>query len=1101
MFTLFYRHVRLLILTIILIFVWGISSYLALPRLEDPELVSRFATVKTFFPGAKAEIVEALVTKKIEDELIEIEEIDNYESTSSTGSSIISIELKDSVKKEQVDAIWSRVQNKIDRVKPELPANITEPELEKGKVKAYALITALTWQQNDSPNYAILRRQAEALKDRLKTISGTEEIELFGERDEEILVAINPSLITSYNLTAADIARQIQQSDAKVSAGLLRNSDNDLSIEIAGELDTLERIRNIPISFGSNGQFIRLQDLATVSKGVSFPANELTLISDRPAVTLAVHIESASRLDLWATRADKVLAEFKAGLPKGIGLQTVFAQSNYVEARLNGLIFNLVLGAGLVFVVTLLMMGWRSAIIVGTALPLSVLMVFGWMNVMGIPLHQMSITGLIVALGILIDNAIVMVDEVTNHLERGFKAKDAITNSIDRLAVPLLSSTITTILAFLPIALLPGATGEFVGAIGLSVILAVSSSLFLALTVIPALTAKFYRQNTLGAIRETVAVVKHCGLGEPVRCGGVLRCRNWRGLPHEQMLKGFTDISKLSNPKGESPLHRSLWWKTGVSIPILTELYGKTLKWTIARPVLGIFLALLLPVWGFMQAGSLEQQFFPAADRDQLQIQLELPAATSITQTQTIARQIRARIIKSPEITDVHWFIGRSAPRFYYNVAGSREREANYAQAIVQLNSMASASFTKQLQTELDRTFPIARILVRQLEQGPPFDAPIEMRIYGHDLDVLQQIGEQTRSLLVQLGQITHTRASLDEIRPQLQIQVDEEEILLAGLTRTTIAQQLDSTLEGITGGSILEATEELPVKVRLAKENRTNVNDITSLDLLPTASGRSSDNPNSVPTVPISSLGQVSLETEISKITHYNGQRVNTVQGFLTAGVLPDGVLSEFKQLLDRSNFQLPNGYTYEFGGEAEQKDDAIGGLVSTVGVLAVLTIATLVLSLGSFRLAAVIGIVATASFGLGLFAIWLFNYPFGFNPIIGSVGLIGVAINDSIVVLAAIQQHPVAKIGDRRAIRAVVLHSTRHVIATTLTTAIGFVPLLLGGGEFWPPLAIAIAGGVIGATLLALYLVPSAYRLLQGNYFSWEFGVRSLQLKSDRQ
>lgn len=198
-----------------------------------------------------------------------------------------------------------------------------------------------------------------------------------------------------------------------------------------------------------------------------------------------------------------------------------------------------------------------------------------------------------------------------------------------------------------------------------------------------------------------------------------------------------------------------------------------------------------------------------------------------------------------------------------------------------------------------------------------------------------------------------------------------------------------------------------------------------------------------------------------------------------------------------------FPYGYNYEFGGEAEQKDSAIGGLVSTIGVITVLMIATLVLSLGSFRLAAVIGIVAIASFGLGLFSIWLFDYPFGFNPIIGSVGLIGVAINDSIVVLAAIQQHPVAKTGDRKAVQAVVLNSTRHVIATTLTTAIGFVPLLLGGGEFWPPLAIAIAGGVIGATLLALYLVPSAYRLCQGDFQfgetrhalsvkSSEFGVR---------
>lgn len=189
---------------------------------------------------------------------------------------------------------------------------------------------------------------------------------------------------------------------------------------------------------------------------------------------------------------------------------------------------------------------------------------------------------------------------------------------------------------------------------------------------------------------------------------------------------------------------------------------------------------------------------------------------------------------------------------------------------------------------------------------------------------------------------------------------------------------------------------------------------------------------------------------------------------------------MTEFKQQLETAGWQLTNGYSYEFGGEAEQKNDAIGRLVAIVGVIAVLMVATLVLSLGSFRLAALIGVVAIASFGLGLFAIWLFGYPFGFNPIIGTVGLVGVAINDSIVVLAAIQQHPVAKTGNKRAIKEVVMRSTRHVLATTLTTAIGFVPLLLGGGEFWPPLAIAIAGGVIGATLLALYLIPAAYLLV---------------------
>ena len=1029
MFTLFYRNSRLLILTIILIFVWGISSYFALPRLEDPELVSRNATVKTFFPGADASRIEALITDKIEDKFTEIEEIKDYSSTSSFGSSIIIIELNDEVQKSEVDGIWSRVQNQLDEVKPELPTGASEPELEKIKVKAYALITALIWQQDNRPNYAILNRQAEVLKDRIQAIAGTEEVELYGDRNEEINVEIEPEAIASYDLTATDIARQIQQSDSKVTAGLLRNNNN-LSLEVAGELDTLDRVRNIPLNFGNQGQFIRLQNVAKVSKGLSSPAEDLAIIGDRPGVTLAVHVESGTRLDLWAKNADRVLEEYSAELPSAIKLQTILAQSNYVEDRLNGLILNLFVGGGLVFLVTLLMMGWRSAIVVGTSLPLSILMVFGWMNVMGISLHQMSITGLIVALGILIDNAIVMVDEVGDRLRRNLTPLEAIQSSVNHLAVPLLSSTITTVLAFLPIALLPGPTGEFVGTIAISVILAVSSSLFLALAVMPTLTAKLYKS---------------------VRANG--------------SVETYHDTSL-----------RESWWHRGISVPILTRWYRQSIKWTTAKPVLGICLALLLPLTGFIQAGSLEQQFFPAADRDQLQIQLELPATTAIAQTQNVTEQIRDRLLVFDNITDVHWFIGRSVPRFYYNVAGNREQEPNYAQAIVQLDSLATSDLAKKLQSELDSSFPTARILVRQLEQGPPFDAPVEMRISGSDLETLQQLGESARSLLLGVADITHTRASLAEVTPQLELEVDEEQLRLAGLDRRAIAEQLETSLEGTTGGSILESTEELPVRVRLSAANRDRLNNITSLDLL--SSQNNLD--NTVETVPLSSLGEVTLKPELAKITRYNGQRVNTVQGFLTPGVLPDRALSDFKQQLEDANWQLPNGYNYEFGGEAEQKGNALSGLISTVGVIAVLMVATLVLSLGSFRLAAVIGVVAIASFGLGLFAIWLFGYPFGFNPIIGTVGLIGVAINDSIVVLAAIQQHPIAKTGNKPAIREVVLRSTRHVIATTLTTAIGFVPLLLGGGEFWPPLAIAIAGGVIGATLLALYLIPAAYLIV---------------------
>ena len=1048
MVTLFYRNTRLLILTVVLIAVWGISSYFTLPRLEDPELVSRNAIVKTFLPGADAERVEALVTEKIEDKLTEIDEINTYSSTSRTGSSIINIELQDTVGKQAVDSVWLQVRNKLDEVNNELPNNVIKPELEEVKIKAYAMLAGLTWQQKDKPNYAILRRQAEIFKERLERVSGTEEVEIFGDPNEEITVEIDPQTLASYNLTARDISQQIARSDSKIAAGQLRSQNNNLSIEVAGELNTLTRIREIPLNFGTQGQFIKLKDIANIRRGIREPASELALINGYPGMAIAIHVQSGTRLDLWREAAQQKIVEFELELPSSMKLPIIFDQSNYVTARLNSLILNLLFGGVLVFGVTVMMMGWRSALVVGSALPISVLMVFGWMNWLNIPLHQMSITGLIVALGILIDNAIVMVDEVQNQLRRGIRKKVAISKSVKTLAIPLLSSTITTILAFLPIALLPGSTGEFVGTIAIAVIIAVSCSLFISLTIIPTFAARL-------------------------------------------------NSNSLHSPISPSPNLRSAWLQTGVSFPLLTRWYRGTIRWTVTKPVLSIFLALLLPVTGFIQAGSLEQQFFPAADRNQLQIELELSPSTSLAQTQRVSQQIRQQILNYPEVKEVQWLLGSSIPRFYYNLAGTKEQQANYAQALVELNSLASASITQKLQTELDRAFPTARIIVRQLEQGPPFDAPIEMRIYGSDVASLQSLGERVRQILVQIPEITHTRSSLDEIQPQIKFQLDEEQTRLAGLDRTSIAQQLDTTLEGTIGGSILEKTEELPVRVRIGNKDRANLSQISSLHLLPISLNGDRNSNNPLNSISLSSLGKVQLQPELAQITHYNGQRVNTIQGFLEAGVLPAEILSQFQSLLKKENFTLPSGYSSAFGGESEERGDAVGSLISTIGVISVLMVATLVLSLGSFQLSAIIGIVAIASFGLGIFSVWLFGYPFGFNPIIGTVGLIGVAVNDSIVVLSAISHHPEAKTGNPKAIQEVVMHSTRHVLTTTLTTAIGFVPLLLSGGEFWQPLAIAIAGGVIGATLLALYFVPATYYLLKSRSIKKQFLVKSSNLK----
>ncbi len=1006
---LFFRNVQLLILTLVVILVWGLSSFFALPRLEDPELTPRDATVTTFLPGASPERMETLVTEPIEQKLRELEEIDTLTSTSRLGISVIQVQLKDTVS--TVDAAWSRVRDKTSDAIPSLPRAATEPEVEVATISANALIVGLVWDLPGDPNYGVLSRLAETLQEDLRRIPGSKSVERFGEAEEEIRVEVDPVRLAQLGLTPQAVAAQLQASDARVSAGQVRGLDNQLLLEIQGELDSLERIRRTPIQLGSGGQMAYVGDIAQVNRGMREPPAAKALLNGQAAVVVSAQVESQERVDEWAIRAHRVVQAFQDQLPPGIRLQVILEQSRYVQARLRTVLGNLLIGAGLVVGVTLVLMGWRSSLIVGLALPLSCLMVFGSMKVMGIPLHQISITGLIIALGLLIDNAIIMVDEVGIRLRAGLNGAQAVGQSVGHMAVPLLGSTLTTVLAFLPIALAPGAVGEFTGTIGTTVILALTSSLILSLTVIPALVGRL--------------------------------------------------DSLLSAPGGA-------WWQMGLHVPALNRIFDRSLGLTFRHPRVGILLGLVLPIAGFAVAPWLPQQFFPPAGRDQFYVELRLPIQASLAATEAAVGQAEQQILTHPDVQQVSWFLGKAAPRFYYNVLGGQQNSPNYAQALVQLTEAASSELVRDLQQELDQALPQAQVLVRQLEQGPPFEAPIELRLYGPDLEQLRQLGDQMRGILAQTPQVLHTRTTLSEALPKLGLTLDEEETRRVGLTQAEVAAQLDAYLEGMTGGSILEENEELPVRVRVPDSLRAQVQAVGSLDIL----GQQR--------IPLSTLGQVNLMAEQAVIARRQGQRVNTIQAYTSAGILPSQVLADFLERLEQSEFALPPEYRFEFGGEADARGSSIANLLSTVGVLSVLMLATLVLSFNSFVSAGIILVIAACAGGLGLGSLYVSGYPFGFTAILGTLGLVGLAINDSIVVLSALREHPLARWGDPGATLQVVGRCTRHVVATTLTTLVGFTPLLFDATGFWPPLAICIAGGLGGTTILALYAVPSAHLLL---------------------
>ncbi|MEM9162463.1 MAG: efflux RND transporter permease subunit, partial [Cyanobacteria bacterium P01_F01_bin.4] len=576
----------------------------------------------------------------------------------------------------------------------------------------------------------------------------------------------------------------------------------------------------------------------------------------------------------------------------------------------------------------------------------------------------------------------------------------------------------------------------------LTVILSLCSSLLLSLTVIAALTGRF-----LGKSEADIEAVR-------------------QHRPRNIFEQAFRTLMKPG-----------AWWNDGVSSRRLGGLYRWTLERITAKPIFGVILTLVLPIVGFIQVGSLETQFFPSLARDQFQIEVEFANQGAIANSTTEVLRARDILLGYEEVQAVHWFVGESAPKFYYNITSSRENAAYYAQAMVQLTSSDDVrTLIRAIQDEMDELLPEARVLVRQLEQGPPFEAPIELRIYGPNIEVLRELGAEVREILTTIPDVVHVRDDLTVTVPKLALAVDAEQAQLVGLSNTDVAQQLEAALEGSVGGSILESTENLPVRVQIANGSRGDLSQVASLNLQP---GQAAS-PQQDTFRTLSAIGEFNLVPQLAQITRRNEQRVNTVQAFITAGVLPSEVLNNFQAAMAARGFELPPGYYTEIGGEQAESSNATGDLLTYVGLLLLVMGTALVLSLRSFRSAGIVAVVGIGSVGMALFALWAFGSVLGFMAIVGTMGLIGIAINGSIIVLSAINEDQLASQGDRKAIQNVVIRATRHVLTTTITTMVGFAPLLADGDPFWQPLAIAIAGGIGGSPLLALYFTPAAYLML---------------------
>lgn len=1013
----FYRNRRLTVLVIGFILVAGIAAFGQLPRQEDPAMTSRFAAISTYYPGASAERVEALVTEKIEVLLTEIEEIKEINSTSRSGFSLLKVELEDSIKgNDNAERIWSQVRDKLSEVVPFLPEGALEPELDRQKSFVYTVMVALTWDREEEVQLDMLGRYAKDLDRLLSPIAGTTETKIFGAAEEEIIVTIKADILNELGLSAADISRTIARADSKNPAGQIQSGEHNLDLEVRAELTSIEDIRSIILRRGENGTFLRVGDVADVKKDIRRPVASLALLNGKRGIVVGAKVDKTIRVDHWVGRVEEALDEFYTRLPDGVTAEVIFNQDVYTQERLGNLLVNILLGAVIIIGVMVFMMGWRAALLVATALPFTVLMVLAAFNVCSVPLHQMSITGLIIALGLLIDNAIVAVDEYRKRRMDGHTIIDAIGGMASHLFVPLLASTLTTSLTFMPIILAPGPIGEFIGSIGIAVILSLVASLFLALTIIPALAGYFDRKGIF--------------VGE----GGVMQ----RGYYNED----------------------------------LKEKYRAFLVWSITKPYRGILMAIVLPISGFLLAGTLVNQFFPPVDRDQFQIQIKLPAGTGTEETLRQVKRAREVLATYPEITQDYWFVGETPPAVFYNVIVNQDGQTNSAGGFIKVsNTAATHALLPRLQQDLMSALPNAVVLTLPFEQGPPFEAPVEINIYGNDLKILAAEGEKIRALLAVSKNVTYTQAKISRSTPKLNFVPNEDQVELAGLELSGLASQLNGSLEGTLGGTVLEGTEELPIRVRLDRDGRSDLSRVMARSV--------TSGPGSAGGVPLMVLGSMELVPTVGMITRRDGERINKLQAHILPFTLPDVALNDFQKRLAESGIEMPEGYRLEVGGESKKRKESEGQIFSTVLPLMVIMMGTLVLAFNSFTSALIIGSVAFLSAGLALLSLRIFGFPMGFTGIMGTMGLIGLAINDSIVVLAALRANERARAADADAIVDTVVASSRHIFSTTFTTVGGFLPLIVFGSSMWPPLATAISGGMVGATLLALIYVPNLYFL----------------------
>ncbi len=1008
--SIFLDRPRILFLTLAFILLSGISSTFTLPIQENPELAERWATVTISYPGATPERIETQVINDLEVKLREIVEIDVLESTITQGFSRTLVELEQSVPPKLIEETWSRVQGKIDQILIPEESNIL---LRRSSGPPITVEYVIDWNGEGEQPIIMMSRLAQQLKRKLSSIPATEKTAIYGEADEEIVIEVDSARMSSLGLTYQDISFAIKSYDNKKPAGVVSDQYSEFLIRLKDNITSPQQIGEIPIKVINQTEIIRLEDIATVSKQPAYPIEDIFLYNGKRVISVSATGSFSQRVYSYVDNAERAVADMRQSLPEEFSIERIYDESKYVSTKFNELIKSFSIASFFVLSLSFFFLGIRPGIIVTAILPFSVSLVFLGCRLIDLPLHQTSITGIIIALGLLIDNGIIVVEDYKYRRSTGLSIKESINETLVNITTPLAAATATTVFAFMPIVTGEGSSVEFVGGLALTVIMSICSSLILALIMVPVL------------------------------------------MSYMERIPFFASINVHEEGYRNEKIHRK---------------YKNFLIWSFNSPKRAILIATALPFLGFILFGTIPKDFFPANDRDMFRIHVELPTNSSAIKTMERSKLIRQEVIDSNliEIEKDYWFVGRWMPRVLMNIVGGEDKEGsnNDAQAVFYAKDYYEMiDNLPELSRILSAKNPDLTIYVDSFQSGPPVFSDISYRILGDDVNVLRRLGSELELIINNAPDVSHTKSEAGYSNTNIEFEFDSSNVSLSGRNTELLVNELFAENNGIVVSSMLDSNKEIPIRVKGIKDSQDLINDTNSLSIT------SKDGIDF-----IGNFGTSRINKTTSYVTRRNSQRINNVEGWIWTGTLPYGTEQYIQTAVEEFEKSLPPGYTMLVGGEAESRGESQSQIYSSAIIYILLITIGLVFALNSFRQTALILSVAIFSIGLSFLGLKIGQQNYGFIGTIGALGLIGLSINDSIIVLSHIKEKANQIKMTKRDVIDVVIRSTRHIITTSLTTLGGFLPLIFAS-IFFRPLAWAMSIGVLGATLTALLYIPAMF------------------------